>query len=112
MNSPVTNWRQTKNIHSKIGKTGTIISWTRVFVAPSGFETDTPYFAGIVEFAREERSTMQFVGFEDEPRIGQKVITVVRRIGRVKSNEVVQYGIKAALLLYRPSYSNTGSEEI
>ena len=95
MTSPVANWRQAKNIHTKIGKVGTIISWTNVFVAPSGFENETPYYAGIVEFSKGQRATMQFVDFQNEPTIGQKVITAVRRLGRQKPHEVIQYGIKA-----------------
>ncbi len=94
MSSPVQNWRQTKNIASLIGKIGTILSWTKVFVAPAGFENDVPYFAGIVQFTKNTRTTMQFVDFEKEPVVGQKVITVVRRIGRPKPQEVIQYGIK------------------
>lgn len=95
MISPVTNWRQTKNIHNRIGKIGKIISWTKVFVAPSGFENSVPYYAGIVEFGKAKRETLQFVDFDNEPQIGQNVITVVRRIGRQKPAEVILYGVKA-----------------
>ena len=94
MNSPVSNWRLTKNIHTKVGRVGNIISWTKVYAAPSGFENDTPYHAGIVQLKSGGRITVQFVDFEKEPVIGQKVITIIRRIGRPKPTEVIQYGIK------------------
>lgn len=94
MNNLVTNWRLAKNIHTKVGKIGKVITWTKVYVAPSGFEADVPYYAGIVEFKNGERSAFQFVDFDNEPTIGQIVITVVRRIGRIKPQEVIQYGIK------------------
>lgn len=94
MSSPVKNWRQMKSIHTRVGKVGKVISWTKVFVAPSGFEADVPYYAGIVEFKNGERSTFQFVDFETEPIIGQNMVTVVRRIGRPKPADVIQYGIK------------------
>lgn len=97
MNSPVTNWRQTKDINSRVGKIGTVISWTKIFVAPSGFENDVPYYAGIVEFEKGKREALQFVDFDKEPEISQNVITVIRRIGKQKPAEVIQYGIKAKL---------------
>lgn len=94
MNSPVKNWRLTRNIHSQIGKVGRVISWTKIFVAPSGFENDVPYYTGIVEFEKEKREVFQFVNFDKPPIIGQNVITVIRRIGRQKPAEVIQYSVK------------------
>ncbi|MBI2465380.1 OB-fold domain-containing protein [Candidatus Shapirobacteria bacterium] len=94
MTNLVSNWRQAKNIHKQIGKVAKIVSWTKVYVAPSGFEADVPYYAGIVEFRNGQRTTVQFVDFEDEPAIGQNVVTVVRRIGRQRPQDVIQYGIK------------------
>lgn len=94
MSSPVSNWRLTKGIHTKVGKIGTIVSWTKIHVAPSGFEADVPYYAGIVKFKNGERATFQFVDFENEPVIGQNVVTVIRRIGKAKPQDVIQYGIK------------------
>ncbi len=94
MSSPITTWRQTKNIHTRIGKLGKIISWTKIFVAPTGFENDVPYYAGIIEFEKEKRETFQLVNCDKEPKIGQNVITVVRRVCKQKLTEVIQYGIK------------------
>ncbi len=95
MSSSITTWRQTKNIHARIGKIGKVVSWTKIFVAPIGFENEVPYYAAIVEFEKEKRETFQLVDFDTGPQIGQNVITVVRRIGKQKPAEVIQYGIKA-----------------
>lgn len=94
MNSAVKNWRLTRNIHSRVGKVGRVISWTKIFVAPSGFESDVPYYAGIIEFEKSKRETYQFVNFDNDPIIGQNVITVIRRIGKQKPAEIIQYGVK------------------
>ncbi len=94
MNSPVQNWRLTKNIHTKVGKVGVVVSWTKVYVAPSGFEHETPYYVAIVEFTKGNRITAQVVDCESDPQIGDKVVTVIRRIGKPKAAEVIQYGIK------------------
>lgn len=94
MTSVVKNWRQTKHINERVGKIGKVLSWTKIFVAPSGFETEVPYYAGIVVFEKNNKGTFQFVDFDKEPKVSQTVITVIRRIGKQKPAEVIQYGIK------------------
>lgn len=96
MSSPVTVWRHHKNIKNYLGKTGKIIVWTKVYIAPSGFEHEAPYPVAIVEFAGGARMPLQLVEYEDKHlKPGQKVITVVRKLGKVKLDEVIEYGIKA-----------------
>ena len=94
MISSVTNWRQTKDIHKRVGRVGKVVSWTKIFVAPTGYENDVPYYAGIIAFEKSKRETYQFVNFDNDPIIGQNVITVIRRIGKQKPAEVIQYGVK------------------
>lgn len=99
MSSPVTVWRHHKNIKNYLGKTGKIIVWTKIFVAPAGFEHEAPYFVAIVEFADGRRIPLQIVDYDEkELRANQKIITVVRRLGKVKLDEVIEYGIKAKLV--------------
>lgn len=96
MNSPVTIWREHKNIHDYVGKIGKIIIWTKVFVAPSGFEHQAPYIVGIVELNGKERLPLQIVDCNDKDlKPNQKVELVVRRIGKAKSEDVIEYGLKA-----------------
>lgn len=99
MNSPVTVWRHHKNIKNYLGKHGKIIVWTKVFVAPAGYEHEAPYFVAIVEFAGGKRMPLQIVDYEGkELQVNQKITTVVRRLGKVKLDEVIEYGIKAKLV--------------
>ncbi len=96
MSSPVTVWRHHKNIRNYLRKTGKIIVWTKVYIAPAGFEHEAPYFAAIVEFKDGQRIPLQLVEFEGkDPKVNQKVITVVRKRGKVALDEVIEYGIKA-----------------
>lgn len=96
MSSPVTVWRHHKNIRNYLGKTGKIIVWTKVFVAPAGFEHEAPYFVAIVELEDGTRMPLQIVDFEGEGlKRNQKIVTVVRRLGKVKLDEVIEYCIKA-----------------
>ena len=70
--------------------------WTKVFVAPAGFEHEAPYFVAIVQFEDGSRMPLQIVDYEgDDLKPNQKIVTVVRRLGKVKLDEVIEYGIKA-----------------
>jgi len=45
---------------------------------------------------RYNRLPLQLADFkEQDPKPNQKIITVVRRLGKVKLDEVIEYGIKA-----------------
>lgn len=96
MNSPVTVWRHHKNIRNYLRKRGKILVWTKVFTAPAGFEHEAPYFVAIVEFEDGQKMPLQLVGFEEtDLKPNRKVITVVRKRGKVALDEVIEYGIKA-----------------
>lgn len=95
MSNAVANWRKTKKLPDELGKVGEIIVWTRIYVAPLGFIHQVPYVVAIVEFGKKERRTLQLVDFDEEQlRVGQKVITVVRRIGSPAKEDIITYGIK------------------
>lgn len=93
--SPVKNWRETKKIHEHLGKVGKIITWTKIYVAPSGFELEAPYLVAIVEFGTGNRMSTQVVNCdESEIHEGMKVKTIVRRIAKAGPEETIDYGIK------------------
>ena len=95
MNSPVQVWRTAKTLHKYLGKKGTIVVWTRIFVAPAGYEHELPYVVAIVEFEDKTRKSLQVVDFDEEQlKPGQKVITAIRRIGKAGPDEVIMYGLK------------------
>ena len=107
MSSPVTVWRHHKNIRNYLGKRGKVVVWTKVFVAPAGFEHEAPYFVAIVELdpsagsglADKTRMPLQIVDFGGEDlKRNQKIVTVVRKLGKVKLDEVIEYCIKAKII--------------
>ena len=94
MNSPVQIWRQHKKLHKYLNKVGKLIVWTKIFVAPTGFEHQVPYLVGIVDFGKE-KMPLQIVDCEEKDlKINQKLKIVIRRIGKVKPDEVIEYGLK------------------
>lgn len=94
MSSPVTIWRDHKNLHNYLNKTGRIVVWTKILVPPAGFEHEAPYIVGIIQFS-SERLPLQIVDCDEKDlKINQKVITVIRKIGKAESEDVIEYGVK------------------
>ncbi len=96
MNSPVTIWRKNKQLHTLLNKSGQVVVWTKIHTPPIGFEHQTPYLVGIIEFEDKSRMPLEIVDCENTNlKPGQKVITVVRRIGKPTPDGVIEYGLKA-----------------
>ena len=94
MNTPAQIWRQHKTLHNHLNKVGRLLVWTKIFVAPSGFEHQTPYLVGIVQF-NGEKMPLQIVDCEEKDlKVNMKVITVIRKIGKAKAEDVIEYGVK------------------
>lgn len=104
MNSPVQIWRSHKNLKNYLNKIGRLLVWTKIHVAPVGFEHQVPYLVGIVQFSAKgglasgqngERMPLQIVDSEEKDlKVNMKVITVIRKIGKAKAEDVIEYGLK------------------
>ena len=94
MNTPAQIWRQHKTLHNYLNKEGRLIVWTKIHVAPAGFEHQTPYLVGIVDFG-DHKMPLQIVDCEEKDlKINQRVKIVIRKIGKAKSEDVIEYGLK------------------
>lgn len=69
------------------------MTWTRVYSAPAGFEQQAPYFVAVVKLDGGEKITSMIVDC-DEVKTGDRVKTVLRRIGETEKDEVIEYGVK------------------
>ncbi len=95
MNSPVKLWRNQKRIRTFLSKTGTILTWTMIYVPPAGFSSYAPYPIAVVELENGEKITAQLVDYDPSHLIvGQKVITILRKIMEPTTDGVIPYGIK------------------
>jgi uncharacterized protein len=95
MISPVKVWRNQKKIRNLLNKKGIILSWTKVYVPPSGFTTQAPYVVAIVKLENGENYTAQLVDCHDKNlKIGQKIITVLRRTRDPEDEGLIPYGVK------------------
>lgn len=78
-----------------IGKTGKIISWTIIRVPPANFSYQAPYPVVIVALDEGGNIPAQMVDYDaTHLKIGQKIITMVRRTIQSDADGVIPYGIK------------------
>lgn len=95
MKSPVAVWRRQKRDRIHLGKEGTIVSWTEIFVASPEYDSHTPYTVVLVEISGKERTYGQLVDFSPNDRkIGKKVRAILRRSADVRPEAVLEYGMK------------------
>ncbi len=95
MISPVKVWRRQKKIKKILGKTGKIISWTKIFISGKGFKKYAPYPVVLVSFSDKEKAYGQLVDYHQEDlKIGQKVVAVLRKVREVTPEGVIAYGVK------------------
>lgn len=95
MTNPAQIWREHKKLHTYLGKKGKLLVWTKISIPPLGFEHQVPYFVGIVKFDSGEKLPVQIVDCaEKDLKVNKLVEVVIRKIGKVKPDEVIEYGVK------------------
>ena len=74
---------------------GKIVSYTEVFVGPTGFEHETPYFLALVELDNKVKLLSQIVDSDkDRIKIGARVKKIFRKIGDSSAEGAIAYGYK------------------
>ncbi len=76
-------------------RTGTILSYSQVAVAPKGFEHETPYFLAIVQLDNQATLLTQIVDSAAESvKEGGRVELVFRKIYQDSHEGAIAYGYK------------------
>lgn len=94
MTNPIQVWREAKNRYQYLGKTGKIAAFTRIQTPVQGFETCLPYFAAVIKLSGGRQITGQLVKEASEPKVGRRVVGILRRLRQAGGNEVMEYGVK------------------
>ena len=92
MRSPVKLWRESQERYRYLEEEGNVVSFTRIMEGVEGFG-GRPYWVVLVELGRGQRTVGQWVE-EKEPKTGDKVIGVIRRLREPGEQEVIEYGVK------------------
>jgi uncharacterized OB-fold protein len=99
MNTPISTWRKHQTLHKFLGMQGALLLWTKIFVAPTGYEHQTPYIVGLIDFGSEQKELLEVVDIsEDQLAVGRKVEVVIRRSGKPTPEGVIEYGVKVKLI--------------
>lgn len=99
MQSSVKRWRRQKVLQTQLGKKAKIVTWTRIYVAPTYLKDDVPYVVVMVEDAEKQRAYGQLVDYtESDLQPGREVMATLRKIGDSDPESIVAYGVK-----YRPT---------
>jgi uncharacterized OB-fold protein len=97
MISPISHWRTKEKEYQYLGKTGKIISFTKIINPPKGFGS-LPYYVAVVEFSKREKRIAQLILEGKKPKIGGKVKGMIRIIGQPDKEGIINYGIKFKLI--------------
>ena len=93
--SPVKLWRRQKKSSSLIGKKGRILLWTIIRVPGKSFTDQAPYPVVIVKMQNGENMIGQLVDWQEKDlRVGQEVVSVLRRLRTEGQEDIIYYNIK------------------
>ncbi len=98
MKSAVRIWRDRKQRYKYLGVRGKVVSFTKIIHGPEGF-SKSPYWVVLVELESKAKTRVeaQLVG-RQAPKIGVKVVGVMRRLGVADKQGVIEYGVKFRLV--------------
>jgi uncharacterized OB-fold protein len=96
MHNPIKNWRRQQTIKGSLGKRGTVIASTIVYVGNVELQKQTPYPVAMVELEDGERLYGQLVDCDPAEVVpGLKVVSVLRVVsGGAVPEDVISYGLK------------------
>lgn len=100
MISPVKIWRRQKTIRDLLGKTGIIISWTKIFTPPPQFKHIAPYTVVYVKLENGQNICAQLVDCLDESslQVEKQIIVTLRKLRESVSDDVIPYTIACKLI--------------
>ena len=76
-----------------VGKTGVLVSCTRVVNPPAGFGS-RPFWVGVARFGSKKLVTAPLVVEGVKPEAGKKVVGIIRRLGEAGPEDHLIYGLK------------------
>ncbi len=94
MQSPVKQWRNQKYSRQLLGKNGRIVSFSKIYIPPAGYEDQAPYYIAVIDMGTHRVMGQLVDEYESAVKIGARVQAVIRRVRFVREDDVIPYGIK------------------
>lgn len=71
---------------------------TEIHTSVGVLKDNLPYFVALIRFDDKKKVLGQMVGESTKPKIGDKVIGVLRRLQKPAKKDVVEYGVKFKII--------------
>lgn len=91
MTTAIKIWREKEERYINLDKVGKVVSWTKINSPPERFG-DQAYIVVMVELEKGKRVVGEFI--DKKIKTGDRVCGVLRRLGEVQADEVIEYGVK------------------
>jgi len=88
MKNTIEYWRDGLNKYLYLGKTGKVLSYTRM----------EEILVAVIDFGKNGNVIGSLINTAKKIKIGDRVIGVIRRVGKPNESGLVQYGVKFKLL--------------
>lgn len=94
----IAHWRARRSAPILDNKSGIIISWTKVYVAPDPFDGQVPYILALIGLDSGHKILCHIIdSAETDIVIGVRVHFVTRILSCHESNSIITHGIKAVV---------------
>lgn len=94
MSNVVEKWRRSGKLSTLLGLKGTVVSITKVNSSSDSLGCPNQFYVVLAKMENKTNLLFQLVSESTKPRIGNKVVIVLRRVRVPLKTEVIEYGYK------------------
>jgi|GEM_PF-6113491 uncharacterized OB-fold protein len=94
MSTVVEKWRKSSKLNISLGLKGTIVSITKVNSSSDSLVCPNQFYVVLAKMENKTNLLLQLVSESTNPRIGDKVVIVLRRVRVPSKTEIIEYGYK------------------
>ena len=94
MNNTIEKWRKSNKLSQLLNFKGFIISLTKIANPDTDLQGSTHFWIVLAKMENKSNLLLQLVNESQDPKIGDKVKIVLRRVKSLNKTETIQYNYK------------------
>jgi len=94
MNNPIEKWRKSNKLNKLLNFKGFIISLTKIENSDTNLQGPTHFWIALTKIENKSNLLLQLVNESQNPKIGDRVKIVLRRVKNPNKTEIIEYGYK------------------
>ncbi|MBU0998261.1 hypothetical protein KJ570_01930 [Patescibacteria group bacterium] len=94
MNNTIEKWRKSNKLNKLLNFKGFIISLTKIENTDANSQGPTHFWIALAKIENKSNLLLQLVNESQNPKIGDKVKIVLRRVKNPNKTEIIEYGYK------------------